>query len=98
MASDAGTCCHERDECDRLRDVVLRTGDSLGWQPRDVMAFAEGLTGCPWVSCGSAEFAAVLDEYQMLIRAIEAKRAQRAAREREHGSAGVEGGSDAPPG
>lgn len=98
MASDAGTCRHKCDEGDRLRDVVLRIGESLGWEPRDVMAFAEDLTGCPWVRCGSVEFVAVLDEYLMLNQAIEAKRAQRAAREREHGSAGVEGGSDAPPG
>jgi hypothetical protein len=98
MGSDAGTCRHECDEGERLRDVVLGIGESLGWETRDVMAFAEGLTGCPWVRCGSVEFVAVLEEYKMLIQAIEAKRAQRAAREREHGSAGVEGGSDASPG
>jgi hypothetical protein len=98
MASNARVCRNERDKENHLRDVVLQLGERLGWEPRDVMAFAEGLTGCPWVRCASVEFAAVLDEYQMLIQAIEAKGAQRAAREREHGSAGVEGGSDASPG
>jgi hypothetical protein len=91
MASNAGIRLNEHDEENHLRDVVLQLGERLGWGPRDVMAFAEGLTGCPWVRCGSVEFAAVLDEYQMLIQAIEAKRTRRAVREREHGSAGVEG-------
>jgi len=91
MASNARVCRNERDKENHLRDVVLQLGERLGWEPRDVMAFAEGLTGCPWVRCASVEFAAVLDEYQMLIQAIEAKRTRRAVRARELGSAGVEG-------
>ena len=98
MARNADVRRNERDEDDRLRNVVLQLGERLGWERRDVMAFAEGLTGCPWVRCGSVEFAAVLNEYQMLIQAIEAKRTRRAARDREHGTAGVEGGSDGFPG
>jgi hypothetical protein len=98
MAIDVGASRYERDEDDHLRDVVLQLGERLGWEPRDVMAFAEGLTGCPWVRCSSVEFGAVLVEYQMLIQAIEAKRTRRAVRERKHGVAGVEGGTDASPG
>ncbi len=95
MASNVGVPLNERDEKRHLRHVVLQLGERLGWEPRDVMAFAEGLTGCPWAFCGSVEFAAVLDEYQMLIQAIEAKRTRQAVRAREHGSAAAEGGADA---
>jgi hypothetical protein len=87
-----------RDADDHVRDAVLRLGRLLGWESSDVMAFTEGLTGCPWERCGSIEFGVVLDEYQMLARAIETKRSQRVAREREHGSAVVQGATDATPG
>jgi hypothetical protein len=86
-----------RDANDRLRDAVLRLGGLLAWEPCDVMAFAEGLTGCPWDRCGAVEFALVLDEYQMLVRAIEAKRARRAARVLDYESATVEGAADVGP-
>jgi hypothetical protein len=95
MASEVATVrLDERDADDRLRDAVLRLGGLLGWEPRDVMAFAEGLTGCPWERCGAVEFALVFDEYQMLVRAIEAKRARRSATKQEQGSA-VGGGINA---
>jgi hypothetical protein len=85
-----------RDANGHLRNAVLRLGGLLGWEPCEVVAFAEGLTGCSWDRCGAVEFALVLDEYQMLVRAIEAKRARRSATKKEQGSAAVGGGIDAP--
>ena len=77
----------------RVRFVVADVGAPLRWVPEaDCFTF--------WKSevrqhVADPERPAVLDEYQMLIRAIEAKRTQRAAREREHRSAAAEGGADA---
>ncbi len=67
----------------RLRAGVLRLGGLLGWQPREVIAFAEAVTNRPWRRCGSADFEAVLEEYRSLVRVIHDKADRRAAREKE---------------
>ncbi len=72
---------HPADERIRLRAAVLRLGGLLGWQPRDVIAFAEAVTNRPWRHCGCADFEAVLEEYRALLRAIHDKAERRAARE-----------------
>ena len=64
----------------RLRAAVLRLGGILGWQPREVIAFAEAVTNRPWRHCGSADFEEVLDEYRSLLRVIHDKAERRAAR------------------
>ncbi len=63
----------------RLRAAVLRLGGLLGWQPREVVAFAEAVTSRPWRRCGSADFEAVLEEYRSLLRVIHDKTERRAA-------------------
>jgi hypothetical protein len=68
------------DERLRLRAAVLRLGSLLGWQSREVIAFAEAITNRPWRRCGSADFEAVLDEYRCLFGAIRDKAERRAAR------------------
>ena len=67
------------DERVRLRAAVLRLGGFLGWQPREVIAFAEAVTNQPWRRCGPADFEAVLEEYSSLLRAIHDKAERRAA-------------------
>ena len=61
----------------RLRLVVLRLGGLLGWGPRDVIGFAEALTGRPWRQCGRADLEAVRDEFLALRWAIRRKAARR---------------------
>ena len=68
-----------KDERIRLRAAVLRLGGLLGWQPREVLAFAEAVTNQPWRRCGCADFEAVLEEYRQLLRAIHDKAERRAA-------------------
>ena len=70
---------HPVDEPVRLRAAVLRLGGLLGWQPREVIAFAEAVTNRPWRQCGSTDFEAVLEEYRALLRAIHDKAERRAA-------------------
>ncbi len=67
------------DERIRLRAAVLRLGGLLGWQPGEVLAFAEAVTNRPWRRCGCADFEAVLEEYRQLLRAIHDKAERRAA-------------------
>lgn len=67
------------DERVRLRAAVLRLGGLLGWQPREITAFAEAVTNRPWQNCGPADFEAVLEEYRSLLRAIHDKAERRAA-------------------
>ena len=65
----------------RLRSGVLHLGSLLGWQPREVIDFAEAVAGCPWHECGCTEFRAVLEEYRCLLRVIHDKAARRGARD-----------------
>lgn len=64
----------------RMGAAVLRLGSMLGWEPRDIIAFTEGLTNCCWRRCGCNEFEAVLEEYLAVGRAIQAKVARRRLR------------------
>lgn len=82
---------------DHLRAAVLRLGELLGWEYGDVLAFTEGLTGCRWDCCGAAELALVLDEYQTLLAAIEAKHARRVGQEPTQEDAAADGGTNATP-
>ena len=77
IAEPAGPSSDRRRERGRLRAAVLRLGGLLGWQPDEVIGFAEALTGCPWRRCGCAEFEVVLDEYIGLVHAIHARAARR---------------------
>ena len=80
----------------RLRSGVLRLGGLLGWQPREVIDFAEAVAGCPWHECGCAEFTAVLEEYRALLLLFRAKMARRGASGREHVPSVGAGDSSAP--
>lgn len=71
---------HRRAE---LRAAVLRLGRLLGWQSREVIAFAEAVTNRPWRRCGCAEFETVLEEYWAIGRVIQEKEARR-RRESDH--------------
>ncbi len=57
----------------RLRAGVLRLGGLLGWEPREVISFAEAVVGCPWRHFGCAEFEMVLEEYRASAEALRAK-------------------------
>src|SRR3954454_10710507 len=61
----------------RLRLWVLRLGGLLGWGPRDVIGFAEALTGRPWRHCGAADLESVQDEFLALRWVIRRKTARR---------------------
>ncbi len=62
----------------RLREAVLRAGGRLGWNEREVVAFAEALVGRPWRRCGPLDLEAVLGEYVALARIARAKAERRA--------------------
>ncbi len=68
-----------------LRGAVFTLGGLLGWGSRDVITFAESVTGRPWRRCGCAEFEHVVEEYWAIGRVIQEKRARQgsAAAERE---------------
>src|SRR3954447_13841453 len=51
----------------RLRLRVLRLGGLLGWGPRDIIGFAEALTGRPWRRGGSGDLESVRDEFLALV-------------------------------
>jgi hypothetical protein len=55
---------------------VLRLGGLLGWGPRDVIGFAEALTGRTWRQCGRGDLEAVRDEFLALRWAIRRKAAR----------------------
>lgn len=78
------------DERVRLRAAVLRLGGLLGWQPGEVIAFAEAVTNRPWRQCCSTDFEAVLEEYRALLRAIHDKAERRAAGKAQAHSDGTE--------
>ena len=61
----------------RLRLIVLRLGGTLGWGPRDVIGFAEALTGRSWQRCGRSDLEDVRDEYLVLFWTIRRKDARR---------------------
>jgi hypothetical protein len=61
-----------------LRAAVLRAGARLGWDEREVVAFAEALVGRPWRRCCPRDLEAVLGEYVALARVVRAKAARRA--------------------
>ena len=65
--------CGQGDKRVRLRAGVLRLGGMLGWEPREVISFAEAVAGCPWRHFGSAEFEMVLEEYRTIAHALRAK-------------------------
>lgn len=67
----------------QLRGEVLRLGELLGWQAQDIILFTEALVQQPWRHCGTAEFAAVLEEERSLLTAVAAKAVRRRARERD---------------
>lgn len=70
---------HGRNTDARLRNSVLRLGETLGWQHQEVRAFTEALTARPWQRCRRAELELVLREYGDIAVAIAAKRARRRA-------------------
>src|SRR4051794_8947318 len=61
----------------RLRLRVLRLGGLLGWGPRDVIGFAEALTGRPWRHCGAVDLEVVQEEFLALRWVIRRKAARR---------------------
>jgi len=63
-----------------LRAAVLRAGARLGWDEREVVAFAEALVGRPWRRCRRRDLEAVLGAYVALERVVRAKAARRARR------------------
>lgn len=65
----------------RLRPRVLRLGGLLGWGPRDVIGFAEALTGRPWRHCGAPDLETVQDEFLALRWVIRRKAARRSAQQ-----------------
>ena len=67
----------------RLRGEVLRLGELLGWQAQDIILFTEALVQQSWRQCGTAEFAAVLEEQRSLLAAVAAKAIRRLAREQD---------------
>lgn len=67
------TSHHGRGADARLRNSVLRLGETLGWQHQDVRAFTEALTSRPWQRCRRAEFEQVLREYGDIALAIAAR-------------------------
>ena len=79
----------------RLRSGVLHLGSLLGWQPREVIDFAEAVAGCPWHECGCAEFRAVLEEYRAMLPMLHSKAEKREAASRGPNPKTVAGGSDA---
>ena len=79
----------------RLRSGVLHLGSLLGWQPREVIDFAEAVAGCPWHECGCTEFRAVLEEYRAMLVLLGSKARKREAASRGPGLTTAVGGSDA---
>ena len=79
----------------RLRSGVLHLGSLLGWQPREVIDFAEAVANCPWHECGCAEFRAVLEEYRAMLLLFRSKARKREAGCRGPGLTTAVGGSDA---
>jgi hypothetical protein len=61
----------------RLLINVLRLGRLLGWGPRDVIGFAEALTGHSWQHCGRSDLEVVRDEFLALRWVIRRKAARR---------------------
>lgn len=68
-----------------LRTTVLCLGRLLGWDPREVVAFAEAVNDRPWRRCGCAEFERVVEEYWAIGRVIEEKWARRRELDRVEG-------------
>ena len=79
----------------RLRSGVLHLGSLLGWQPREVIDFAEAVADCPWHECGCAEFRAVLEEYRAMLPLLHSKVEKRKAGGRSASPKTVAGGGDA---
>ena len=63
-----------------LREAVLRAGARLGWDEREIVAFAEALVGRPWRHCCPRDLETVFGEYVALARVVRAKAARRAVR------------------
>src|SRR3954471_7562436 len=61
----------------RLRLRVFRLGGLLGWGPRDVIGFAEALTGRPWRRCGAGDLENVQEEFLALRWVIRRKASRR---------------------
>jgi hypothetical protein len=68
-----------RRERARLRLTVLRLGGLLGWGPRDVIGFAETLTGHSWQRCGRTDLEVIRDEFLALRWVIRRKAVRRSA-------------------
>ena len=79
----------------RLRSGVLHLGSLLGWQPREVIDFAEAVAGCPWRECGCAQFRAVLEEYRAMLPLLRSKARKGEAAGRGPGPETAGGGSGA---
>jgi hypothetical protein len=58
---------------------VLRLGGLLGWGPRDVIGFAETLTGHSWQRCGRTDLEVIRDEFLALRWVIRRKAVRRSA-------------------
>ena len=65
----------------RLRLRVLRLGGLLGWGPRDVIGFAEALTGRPWRRSVASDLETVQDELLALRWVIRRKTARRSVQQ-----------------
>jgi hypothetical protein len=61
---------------DELRERVTKAAELLGWGQGSVNRFARALTGKTWEECGEEELREMLDEYEVLIDVVEAKKAR----------------------
>lgn len=59
-----------------LRERVVEAAGKLGWGPESISRFARALTGRAWEECGEEELREMLQEYEVLIEVVEAKRAR----------------------
>ena len=63
-----------------LRERVVEAAGRLGWGRGSISRFASALTGKSWKECGEEELREMLDEYEVLIGVVEAKRARSGGR------------------
>ncbi len=63
-----------------LRERVVEAARRLGWGRGSISRFASALTGKSWEECGEEELREMLDEYEVLIAVVEAKRARSGGR------------------
>ncbi len=65
-----------------LRERVVEAAGQLGWGLDSISRFARALMGKAWDECGEEELHEMLQEYEVLIEVVEAKRARERVPER----------------